>query len=90
MGCYNGMLGVKLEIKECGGTLSVGQPHTASNANNFFNPLFSGLKRIHSTPTPAQDITFKVHSHISGSIQMLEVSPGIKNPEILVMSSSLT
>ena len=37
--------------------------------------FFSGLKWIHSTQTlPAQNVTTEVNSHISGSIQTLEIN----------------
>ena len=38
-------------IREFSSTLQVGLPHTTPNTNTYFNLIFGGLKRIHSTRT---------------------------------------
>ena len=54
----------------------VGLLHTAPTANAYFNSLLLGTKANRFDPhkqLSAQNITFEVHSHISGFIQMFKV-----------------
>ena len=78
-----------LYIRECASTLYVGL-HVVPPTNTKSSCYFSQLKRVYRTQkSQAQNIIFKVYTHISGSIAKWckYISAADKKPEILAISS---